>query len=219
MKLHKIFTVLAFTVLSLSVSAASFDEIDLDSLQLISESEQIRIYIKPGVDLSEYKYLDVQNSQATLDKKWLDSFNRKRKSLSSKLNKRDIENMTQDYATHFDEFAQDFLTKNSDYSLEPVEGMKGLRLDMYINKLIIYQAGEKHNPRIKMISKEGEAELDTVMYDSQTGELVAVLLDQKETFERVMPRRMSKSRKTEKFEPMYQVWMEDLLATLTLKAD
>lgn len=219
MKIHKLLYIVVITLFSASVSAASFDEIELDSLTLISESEEIRIYIKPGIDLSEYKYLDNQKAQATLDKKWLDNYNRKRKSLSSKLNDRDITNMTQDYATHFDEFALAYLKENSEYSLEPIVGERGLRLDMYINKLIIYTPGEKHNPRIKMISKEGEGELDTVMYDSQTGELVAVLLDHKETFERVQPRRMTKSRKTEKFEPMYRIWMEDLLATLTLKAD
>ena len=213
---HLIYSII-FIVYSSILSAASFDEVNLDSLKLISESKDIRIYMKEGVDLSQYTYLQVEKAQATLDKKWLDNYNRKRKSLSSKLNRWDIKKMTDDYAQHFDEYAINILKKHSYFKFEPVEGEKGLRLEMYINKLIVYQSVEDENSRLNMISKEGEAELDTVMYDIETGEIVAVLLDHKETFERIIPKRIMKSRKTEMFEPIYDIWMQDLLAVLTLK--
>ena len=219
MKLPKFISILLLTFSTSVLSAASFEDVDLSTLKLISETKDIKIYIKEGVDLNEYKYLQVEKATATLDKKWLDSYNRKRQSLSSRLNKRDVAKMTKEYADHFNDYAINILKTTSDYSFEPIENAKGLRLEMYINKLIVYQPGEKHNPRIKMISKEGEAELDTAMYDIQTGELVAVLLDHKETFERVQPRRTMKAIKTHKFEPIYDIWMEDLLATLTLKAE
>ncbi|NNJ72697.1 MAG: hypothetical protein HKP09_05900 [Enterobacterales bacterium] len=217
MKVSRLIYSMLFIVYSSVLSAASFDEVNLDSLKLISESKDIRIYLKEGVDLSQYTYLQVEKAQATLDKKWLDNYNRKRQSLSSKLNRWDVEEMTQDYASHFDEYAMKVLKESSDYKFEATEGAKGLRLEMYINKLIVYQTGETDNPRLKMISKEGEAELDTVMYDIETGEMVAVLLDHKETFERVTPQRAMKSRKTEMFEPIYDIWMQDLLAVLTMK--
>lgn len=217
-KLNILFALVLISYQSILL-AASFEDIDLESMKLITESKDIKIYIKPGVDLSEYKFLILEQAQATLDKKWLDNYNRKRQTLRTKASFWDAESITRDYAKYFDTIANNYLEKNTDYSLAPIHNTKGLRLEFYINKLVIYQPDHDESTRALMISKAGEAELDTVMYDTETGEIVAALLDHKETFEKVQTARSTRSRIMEQFEPIYEIWMDDLVATLSLKAD
>ena len=155
-----------------------------DGMELIKDTKYSTIYADPGVDLSIYKQILLEDASVAFKKNWLRDQNRHRRSNINRVQESDVERIKQDVATLFREV---FTTELVDGGYELVEqaGEDVLVVKPAIVDLDVIAPDLRTAARTNTFSESaGEMTLVLELYDSLTNDKIVTARDRKRDFQR-----------------------------------
>ncbi len=171
-----IFLVSLLALSSLSEAQEDASKTAIDDLQLIEDSNLAIVYAQPGIDLSQYKRIYLEDAYIAFKKNWQRNQNR---SHPNKVNSNDILKMKSELAVLFrDVFSRTL--EDGGYELvtehaEDVLLVKPAIINLDVIAPDIMSANRTHS----YSESAGEMTLYMELYDSVTGDLIAKALDRK----------------------------------------
>jgi hypothetical protein len=198
---------------------AEISEQDLGQLKLTSQTDHVKMYVKPGADLSKYNQFMLNSTSVSMDEKWLKDYNNDRRSLTLRLKDRDVKDIGKRYEKTFKRILASTLEKEGKAQLSDEAGSNTLKVDAAIVNLKLNAPDTKSGGRTSLfIRQAGEAVLQTKMYDAVTGELIMVIIDEKETRDQVDLFETNRARNQSEFIPVYRAWAKNWLKGLEQKS-
>ncbi len=177
----RVVTLLASTLLSTTAFAATKADLEAamsyDGLQKISVKGIDLAYARPGATLAGYNRIKLEPVSVAFHKDWDPKMSHSR----IKMNAEQRETIRTGVATLvYEEFAQE-LQKNSSYQLVNEAGPDVLRVKANIVNLYVNapDTGAPGRSRTYTIAA-GEMSLVAELYDSETGEVIARVVDRRE---------------------------------------
>lgn len=205
---------ITISLLSITTIQAEISDKDLSGLLQIEDSKKVKVYVKPGHDLSQYKSFAVGDITATMDQEWLKRFNRDQKSLADRLNEKDQQEVTARYAKGFKTTLERTLKKDGRFTLS--DGGSGvLKVETAIVDLQVYAPDKlTAQSKIQFVRQAGRATLETRMYDANTGELIVAIIDKRKTRDHVDIFQTNRVRNQFEFANVYRYWTKTWLKSL-----
>lgn len=213
--------VLVITCLSIFASTALADvsDADLSGMTLAKDEKNLKIYIKPGADVSGYADFMLQSVDVSFDAKWLKRFNRAQGSLADRLNEKEVAEITGRVSKKFKSVLTKTLKSEGKAVIADMASDKTLKVETSIVNLRMNAPDPMSGTnKTTLVRQVGEAELHTKMYDAKTGELVMVIIDIKETRDHFELIEANRVRNQFEFNPVYRAWAKNWLVGLTQKS-
>jgi len=158
------------------------DEPDVSLLQRVESSGQSVVFAQPGADWSSYDAILLENATVAFRKNWLRDQNRSRRSLSERVSTADMERIKTELAQMFDEVFVDELGRNGRWALVEAAGPSVLRIRPQIVDLDVYAPDVRGSTNSRTFTdSSGQMTLKLELYDSETGDLLAVAADRRES--------------------------------------
>jgi hypothetical protein len=178
----KALTWLATILLSASFGTAVADDLpeSWDGLVEVKAKKMDAAYLLPGADFRPYTKVIVDPTQVAFRKDWIRSQN-DRRDLSRNVSQEDADKILAAARSNFDDIFAEAFTK-AGYAVVTAPGPDVLRIstavvNLYVNAPDIMTAGRSYS----FTAEAGEATLVLETRDSQTGALMARVLDRRET--------------------------------------
>ncbi len=217
-KLSQVVVIAALSLFA-NTTLADVSDADLQGLALAKDDDNVKIYIKPGTDVSKYSDFMLQSMDISFDEKWLTRFNREQQSISDRLDKKDIDEISGRMEKRFKKVLAKTLDSEGKAKLADTASDNTLKVDTSIVNLRVYSPDPMSSTnKVTMVRQVGEAELHTKMYDAATGELVMVIIDSKETREHFDLIEANRIRNQFEFNPVYRAWAKNWLVGLEQKS-
>ena len=207
---------LIFSLFALAAPMAAWSEaepeapeVSLDGLELVEESRRRELYRAPGVDWSIYDKVQIDEATVAFQKHWLRDQNRYQ---HNRIRKEDMERIRTGMVELFDEVFSKELANNGGYELTDEGGENVLRITPYIIDLNVYSPDPRSAPGIQRSYAEaaGRMTLKLHMYDSYTGDLIAVFSENRETMRRGYMQWTNTVTNTKEFRLLLQSWAKEL---------
>ena len=182
-----------------------------NGLKLQSESRTLTTYLKPGVNLKSYKSLNIEEVTVEFKNKWLDTYNRNQKSISNRLNDKDLAAIKSRVAKQFHSSFAKELEVNGGYKIVQSPTENTLLIKPSIVDLVI-NGPEKNSADFKvvMVRSAGKATLVVEIYDTKTGQLLGKMVNKRETHEHIDLIRTNRVVNRAEFIPVYRTWAKNL---------
>jgi len=154
-------------------------EVDTDGLHLVKDSNVQIAYIKPGADFSKFDKVILLDCFVEFREKWAKDYNLDALGLQGRVTDRDVERIKQDLATEFREvFSEELAEDGFPVADQPGPGVLLLR-PAIVNLDIAAPAMMKANRGNTWVRSAGQMTLYMEMYDAETDELLARVIDPK----------------------------------------
>ena len=149
-----------------------------DGLHLTKSTKSTLVYVKPGVDWSQYKKVALLDCLVQFDKNWKRDYNSDRISTSTRVNDADMERIQKDVAEEFKKVFTKELQANSGYPLVESAGPDVLVLRPAILNLRV-TAPDLMSPGMSMtvVDSAGSATLYLELWDSVSNTILARAMD------------------------------------------
>lgn len=205
-------------ILACSATLAEVTDADLSGLKLASETKTVKIYIAADADLSQYNAIQVNPITVNFDEKWLKTYNQSQSSISNRLRENDLKRISGRYSKGYLKIITRTISKKDGLSIANEAGKNTLKLSSEINNLRLY-APDKHGatPTTSFVYQAGKATLHSKLFDSNTGKLLAAIVDKKETRDHVDLIRANRAINQSEFHHVYVVWAKNVLIALGQK--
>ena len=202
-----------------STAFADVSDTDLSGMTLAKDEKNLKIYVKPGTDVSGYADFMLKSVDVSFDEKWLKRFNRDQGSLSDRLNEKEVAEITGRVGDKFKSTLAKTLESEGKAKLTDTASDNTLKVETSIVNLRMYAPNPMSGTnKVTMVRQVGEAELHTRMYDAKTGELVMVIIDMKETRDHFDLIEANRVRNQFEFNPVYRAWAKNWLVGLSQKS-
>jgi hypothetical protein len=207
---------LIFSLLALAAPMAAWSEaepeapeVSLDGLERVDENRRRELYRAPGVDWSIYDKIQIDEATVAFRKNWLRDQNRTQ---FNRIRKEDMERIRTGMVELFDEVFSKELADNGGYELTDEGGENVLRITPYIVDLNVYSPDPRSAPGIQRSYAEaaGRMTLKLHMYDSHTGDLIAVFSENRETMRRGYVQWTNTVTNRKEFRLLLQSWAKEL---------
>jgi len=154
-------------------------EITAEGLELVEEKRNAEIYADPGVDWSVYTKIHLDPATVAFRKNWQRDQNR---GDPFKVRTEDMERIKAEMSELFGEVFSEELTRNGGYDLTEESGEDVLRITPHIVDLDVYAPDTRHSPgRTRSYTESaGRMTLKLQLFDSVTGDLIAMASDRRE---------------------------------------
>lgn len=213
--MKRVIMFLAMITLALPVTAWSKQnepvppEVSLDGLELVEEGRRREIYRAPGVDWSVYDKIQIDEATVAFRKHWQRDQNRYQ---SNRVRNADVERIRNGMVELFDEVFTRELTENGGYELTDESGENVMRISPHIVDLNVYAPDPRGSAGIQRSYTEtaGRMTLKLHIYDSYTGDLVAVFSENRETMRRGYMQWANTVSNTREFRMLLQSWAREL---------
>lgn len=147
-----------------------------EGMELVEDSELATVYADPGADLGVYKRILLEDATVAFKKNWQRDQNRGN---SMKVRSSDMQRITEDVATLFNEVFTKQLTE-SGYEITTQTGPDVLTLKPAIVDLDVYAPDVKSASFSRSYSESaGEMTLNLELFDSLTGDKIVKATDRK----------------------------------------
>jgi len=179
-KLVLISIFLAGAVLSMGIRADDpAPEITTEGLELVEKKGNAEIYSDPGVDWSVYTRVHLDPATVAFRKNWQRDQNR---SQPFKVRTQDMERIKSEMSDLFDEVFSEELSQNGGYVLTEESGEDVLRITPHIVDLDVYAPDTQYSAgRSRSYTESaGRMTLKLQLFDSVTGDLIAMASDRRE---------------------------------------
>lgn len=202
---------LGLSGLVFSPAYAEISDADLGGLKLVNDDKNLKIYVRSGTDLSQYSGFNLKSVDVAFDVDWLEDYNRERKSLSNRLDDKDLTKISERFKKAFQKTLNNTLESEGKAKLVDSAGANALSVESTIAKLQL-NAPDKQTAARKtyLVRQAGEAELHTKMYDA-SGTLVVAIIDSKETREHFDLFETNRVRNQYEFSSVYRKWAKNWL--------
>lgn len=184
-------------------------EVSLDGLELIEKSRHKAVYVAPGVDWSVYDAILIDEATVAFRKNWQRDQNRHS---SKRISASDMDDMRARMATTFDKaFTKELIEKGA-YELAEGPGDNVLRIRPHIMDLDVYAPDSRYAAGIQRSYTEtaGRMMLKLELYDSATGDLLAVASDRREAPRKGYYQWANTVSNTAEFRRMLEDWAKEL---------
>jgi len=162
----------------------SLPAVNDEGMELIKDTKYSTIYADPGVDLSIYKQILLQDASVAFKKNWLRDQNRHRRSNTNRVRDSDVERIKQDVATLFREVFTAELVDGG-YNLVEQAGEDVLIVKPAIVDLDVFAPDLMTAQRTATYSESaGEMTLVLELYDSLTNDKIVTARDRKRDYQR-----------------------------------
>ena len=194
----------------LALAESDMPEISTDGMQLVDKDSRGSIYADPGVDWSVYSKIKLDNATVAFRKNWMRDQNRSR-SLSSRVTNSDMEKIKSELAALFDEVFIEELNTNGGFEIVEQADDDVLRITPRIVDLNIYAPETGYSSMNRSYTdSSGKMTLKLEMYDSVTGDLIAVASDIQESRQRGYHQWTTSSSNRSDARVMLQRWAKGL---------
>jgi len=176
-----IFLVSGLLALTPALAKKELPAVNDEGMELVKDSELATVYADPGADLGIYKRILLEDATVAFKKNWQRDQNRGN---SLKVRNSDMERITEDVATLFEEVFTEQLTE-SGYEITDETGPDVLTLKPAIINLDVH-APDVNNASVTRSYSEsaGEMTLNLELFDSLTGDKIAKATDRKRDWDR-----------------------------------
>ena len=184
-------------------------EVSMDGLEQVEKSRHKEIYRAPAVDWSGYDAVIIDPATVAFRKNWQRDQNRQQ---PNKIRSDDMERIRTTLAENFDEVFSEELAENGGMTLTEQAGGNVLRITPYIVDLDVYAPDARRNPGIQRsyVESAGRMTLKLHLFDSETGDLIAVFSDHREDTRRGYLEWANSVSNTHRFRLILKSWAREL---------
>lgn len=184
-------------------------EVSLDGLEQVEKTRHKEVYRAPGIDWSVYDKVMIDDATVAFRKNWQRDQNRQQ---AHKIRTADMDRIRTTMAETFDEVFTTELSEKGGYEIAAEPGESVLRISPHIVDLDVYAPDPRSAPGIQRsyVETAGRMTLKLHLYDSETGDLIAVASDHREAPRRGYMQWANSVSNTREFRMMMQGWAKDL---------
>jgi hypothetical protein len=184
-------------------------EVSLDGLELVEKNRHKEVYRAPGVAWAEYDSVMIDEATVAFRRNWQRDQNRYQ---HNKIRTADMERIRNGMAELFDDVFTSELSEQGDYTLAEEAGESVLRIRPHIVDLDVYAPDARNASGMQRsyVETAGRMTLKLELYDSQTGDLLAVASEHKEAPRRGYVQWANQVSNRQEFRLMLQGWARDL---------
>jgi len=176
---------------------------------LVTEDRRGAIYADPDVDWSVYEAILLDDATVAFRKNWQRDQNRA--SRTQRIQTRDIERIKNDLAEQFGEVFSAELENRGDFAMADTPAANVLRITPYIVDLDIYAPDVPSATYSRSYTDSaGRMTLKLELYDSETGDLIAVASDHREAPHRGYAQWTTRISNRADARQMFQQWAKAL---------
>ena len=207
---------LTLTMILAAVPAAAHEEAPVASTEGLEQVEKTRrseVYVDPGVDWSVYTKIRLDSATVAFRKNWQRDQNRGQ---PFKVKTEDMERIKSELSALFDEVFTEELSANGGYVMSEENGDDVLRITPHIVDLDVYAPDSLRSPGRTMSYTEtaGRMTLKLELYDSVTGDLIAVASERREAPRRGYMQWTTSVTNRMEAQRMLEGWAKDLRESL-----
>ena len=186
-----------------------------DGLPLQSETKHEKTYVKQDVIFQNYKFLNFEELTLEFKENWIHDYNRDQRTLSSQLQDKDVEDIKGRLKKQFETSFFEQLKANDRYSLVQTKSAETLLIKPSIVDLFLYGPDKQTaTSKITMVHQAGGATLVLEIYDANSGELLAKIIDEKKTFDHFDLQQADRIFNNSEFSTVYRKWARKLLEVI-----
>jgi len=188
-------------------------EVSIEGLELVDKNRRGEIYADPDIDWSLYTQITLDPATVAFRRNWQRDQNRYH---TFKIKTKDMERIKTDLSELFNDVFTKELGENGGYTIAEETGDDVMRIKPAIVDLDVYAPDTMNSAgrTTQFTETAGRMTLKLEIYDSVTGDLIAVLSDRREAPRRgYMQWTTSVSNRAEA-QRMLQRWAKDLVKRL-----
>lgn len=184
-------------------------EVSMDGLELVEKTRHKEIYRAPGVDWSIYDKIQIDEATVAFRRNWQRDQNRYQ---PNKIRSRDIERISEGMVELFDDVFSKELSEQGGYEITDGPGENVLRISPHVVDLDVYAPDPRYQAGMQRsyVQTAGRMTLKLHLYDSYTGDLIAVFSDHREALWRGYFQWANTITNTREFRWLLQSWAADL---------
>ena len=210
-------TLLTASLFMLAMPLASFaedeaPEVSTDGLQLVEKDSRGGIYADPDADWSSYTKIMIDEASVAFRKNWARDQNR---NSAQRIRTSDIEKIKSGLAELFNDVFATELSENGGYQIVGAAGPDVLRITPHITDLDIYAPDVSSSMNSRSYTRSaGRMTLKLELFDSETGDLVAVAHDRREATDRGYAQWANRVSNTKEARLMLKSWAKGMRVRL-----
>lgn len=216
--MKRLLTLVVLLALSSTMTAwgqgeAPSPEVSMDGLERVEKTRHKEIYRAPGVDWSIYDKVQIDEATVAFRRNWQRDQNRYQ---PNKIRSKDIERISESMVELFDDVFSKELSNQGGYEITDGPGENVLRISPHIVDLDVYAPDPRYQAGMQRsyVQAAGRMTLKLHLYDSYTGDLIAVFSDHREAPWRGYMQWANTVTNTKEFRWLLQSWASDLLKGL-----
>jgi hypothetical protein len=188
-------------------------EVSIEGLELVDKNRRGEIYADPDIDWSLYTQTMLVPATVAFRRHWQRDQNRFQ---HFKIRARDMERIKTEMSELFDEVFTKELSENGGYTITDQAGDNVMRIKPAIVDLDVYAPDTLNSPGRSMQFTEsaGRMTLKLEIFDSVTGDLIAVASDRREAPRRGYMQWTTSVTNRAEAQRMLQRWARDLVKRL-----
>ncbi len=188
-------------------------EVSIEGLELVDTNRRGEIYADPDIDWSLYTQTMLDPATVAFRRHWQRDQNR---SYAFKIRAKDMERIKTEMSELFDEVFTKELSENGGYTITDQAGDNVMRIKPAIVDLDVYAPDTLNSPGRSMQFTEsaGRMTLKLEIFDSVTGDLIAVASDRREAPRRGYMQWTTSVTNRAEAQRMLQRWARDLVKRL-----
>lgn len=200
---------IAMLCLALPAAAWSQAEVSLDGLEQVEKTRHKEIYVAPGVDWGTYEAVAIDEATVAFRRNWQRDQNRTQ---PNRIRTSDMDRIRSSMSTLFGDVFSAELSEKGGYEVTDEASEHVLRISPHILDLDVYAPDPRTAPGIQRsyVESAGRMTLKLYLYDSVTGDLLAVATEHKEAPRRGYMQWANSVSNTAEFRMMLEVWARDL---------
>lgn len=178
-------TILLSVILT-GCTATQAPPVSFDGLNLVPDSKFGTVYLKPGVDMSEYKSVMVEDCEVSFRKNWMRDQNTNRLDLNNRVTQKEVDKIKTNLGASCKEHFSQQLADNSKYKLvdsldtgEPTLLLKPSIINLDINAPDVRTAGMSRT----YTTSAGEMTLFLEAADGTSNAIIARVVDRVRDFD------------------------------------
>ncbi len=184
-----------------------------EGLEQVEKTRRSEVYVDPGVDWSVYTKIRLDPATVAFRKNWQRDQNRGQ---PFKVKPEDMERIKSELSALFGEVFTEELSANGGYVMSEENGDDVLRITPHIVDLDVYAPDSLRSPGRTMSYTEtaGRMTLKLELYDSVTGDLIAVASERREAPRRGYMQWTTSVTNRMEAQRMLEGWAKDLRESL-----
>ncbi len=207
---------LSFIMVSAIAPAVAKDdwpEVTIEGLELVEKDRRGEIYADPDIDWSQYTQIMLDPATVAFRRNWKRDQNRYQ---PFKVRASDMEKIKTSLSELFDEVFSKELSENGEYTITDQTGDEVMRIKPAIVDLDVYAPDTVNSStrNVQITDSAGKMTLKLEIYDSVTGDLIAVASDRQEAPRRGYGQWTSSVSNRADAKRMLQRWAKDLVKRL-----
>ena len=154
------------------------EQVSKDGLQLVKQTKQRLVYLKPGASFSQYRNVVILDCDVEFDKNWKQNYNAEQVGLQNKVTDGDIQRMKGQIAAEFKRVFTKELQKKGDFQVVDTQAAGVLVLrPAIVNVQVTAPDLMTASMQTTVVRSAGSATLYLELWDGGTSTILARVLD------------------------------------------